>query len=198
MYVPQACAPKSADTLPHRNVRFRPVAVYASWERDAVQALALTETELEEYFRIREVAFGGKPPHQVSGFPTPVQGDSMELECELASHGVYCGDAKGYESKEAAALKGGVADWRLLFQIAADDDYGAMWGDAGNIYFWVQERDARAVRFEDVWLGSTRVFFDPCPARCARDRSVGRGGRRGGERVQSARSRLGVPEPAYR
>jgi uncharacterized protein YwqG len=126
--------------------------VYPSWERDAVQALALTEPELEEYSRICEVAFGGKPTHQVSGFPTPVQSDSMELECQLASHGVYCGDAKGYESKEAAALEGGVADWRLLFQIAADDDFGAMWGDAGNIYFWVQETDARAVRFEDVWL----------------------------------------------
>jgi uncharacterized protein YwqG len=149
---PQPSAPQSADTLPHRNVRFRPIVVYPSWERDPVQALALTETEVEEYLRIGELAFGGKPSHQVSGFPTPVQRDSMELECQLASHGVYCGDAKGYESNEAAALRGGASDWRLLFQIAADDDFDAMWGDEGNIYFWVQEREARASQFENVWL----------------------------------------------
>ena len=150
--LPRANAPENADALPHRNIRFRPVAVYPPWERDSVQTLALTDAESEEYVRIGEEAFEGKPPHQVSGFPTPVQGDSMELQCQLASHGVYCGDAKSYESKEAAALRGGAADWRLLFQIAMDDDFGAMWGDAGNIYFWVQEREARAARFENVWL----------------------------------------------
>lgn len=27
-----------------------------------------------------------------------------------------------------------------------------MWGDAENLYFWVQESKARVGRFEDVWL----------------------------------------------
>jgi uncharacterized protein YwqG len=149
---PGGSAEKVTDTLPHRNVRFRPVAVYPSWEREGVRALALTETESEEYLRIGELAFGGKPEHQVSGFPRPVQGDSMELQCQLASHGVYCGAAKGYASHEASALRAGASEWRLLFQIAADDDLGVMWGDCGNIYFWVHEREARAARFDDAWL----------------------------------------------
>src|SRR5882724_9692284 len=68
----------------------------------------------------------------------------MELECQLASHGVNCGTAKADQSKEAVALEAGAADWRPLLQIALDDDFGTMWGDAGNIYFWVQESEARA------------------------------------------------------
>jgi uncharacterized protein DUF1963 len=140
------------DVAQHRNVQFRTVAVYPSWEREPVQALALTEAEFEEYLRICGLPFAGQPAHQVTGFPSPVQGDCMELECQFASHGVYCGDAKGYESKEGAALKGGASDWKLLFQIDGDDDLGAMWGDAGNLYFWVQEQEARAARFGNVWL----------------------------------------------
>ncbi len=148
----QRSSPQSAETLPHRYIHFRRVSVYPSQERDAVQALALTEVESEEYERIGKQVFGGKPPHQVSGFPYPVQNDSMELECQLASHGVYCGNPEGYKSKEAVVLATGAADWRLLFQVAWDDDLDAMWGDEGNIYFWVQEGAARAGRFDNVWL----------------------------------------------
>ena len=152
MSPPPASAPKRANTLPHRNVRFRQVASYPSPDREPVRALALTDTESEEYNRIGEAVFADEPAHQVCGFPMPVQGDHMELECQLASHGVNCGTAKAYQSKEAVALEAGAADWRLLLQIALDDDFGTMWGDAGNIYFWVQEGEARATRFENVWL----------------------------------------------
>lgn len=38
----QASAPQSAEVLGHRNVRFRPVAVYPWMERDSVAALGLT------------------------------------------------------------------------------------------------------------------------------------------------------------
>lgn len=140
------------EELPHRNVGFRVIAVYPSCERGPVEALMLSETELEEYDRIAELPFGGEPRHQVSGFPSPVQNDSMEIECQLASHGVDCGDAKGYQSKEAAALMSGASDWRLLLQIADDDELGVMWGDAGNIYFWIEEKRALAGQFDNAWL----------------------------------------------
>jgi len=27
-----------------------------------------------------------------------------------------------------------------------------MWGDDGNLYFWVREQDAKVGNFSDVWL----------------------------------------------
>jgi uncharacterized protein YwqG len=91
------------------------------------------------------------PHHQVWGFPDPIQGDEMELECQLVSHGLYCGDSSGYLSREAAPLKDGARDWRLLLQIDTDEELGVMWGDGGILYFWIREEDARAGRFDQAW-----------------------------------------------
>lgn len=90
--------------------------------------------------------------HQVAGFARPVQGDDMELECQLVSHGLYCGDATGYEHARAEELEPGAAHWKLLLQFDSDDDLGVMWGDYGMLYFWVEADAARAGRFENVWV----------------------------------------------
>jgi uncharacterized protein YwqG len=97
-------------------------------------------------------AYGNAPRHQIGGFPSTVQGDEMEVECQLVSNGLYCGDSSGYENPRAAALRAGAADWRLLLQLDSDDDLGTMWGDLGTLYFWIREQDARAPRFESTWL----------------------------------------------
>ncbi len=90
--------------------------------------------------------------HQILGHPGLIQGP-MELECQLASNGIYCGDSEGDASPQAKSLEPGAADWRLLLQIDTDEDGpGWMWGDCGRIYFWIREQDLRARRFEDVWL----------------------------------------------
>jgi hypothetical protein len=41
----------------------------------------------------------------------------MQLECQLASNGIYCGDPDGYKNPRVAELKSGAADWILLLQI---------------------------------------------------------------------------------
>lgn len=137
--------------VPHRYVGFRRVPTLPV-ERDAVRALALTDEESDEYVKARDEPFHGMPQHQVGGFPAPVQGDDMELECQLVSNGLYCGDSGGYDDPRASALAPGAAEWRLLFQFDSDDDLSIMWGDGGMIYFWVRERDARAGDFSDTWL----------------------------------------------
>src|SRR5262249_16849993 len=77
---------------------------------------------------------GSKPRHRLLGHPTPEQGP-MELECQLVTNGLYCGDATGYQSRRADELAGGAKDWRLLLQVESDDDGpGWMWGDAGYLY----------------------------------------------------------------
>ena len=90
--------------------------------------------------------------HQIGGYPRPVQGDNMELECQLASNGVYCGDSKGYKSEEGKRLAPGAKDWKLLLQFASDDDLDVMWGDVGYLYFWIRRQDLEACDFSRVWL----------------------------------------------
>jgi hypothetical protein len=36
------------------------------------------------------------PAHHLGGYPDPIQGEDMELDCQLASNGLYCGDESGY------------------------------------------------------------------------------------------------------
>ena len=140
-----------ASPLPRRSVSFGLIETYPSWERPEVEALQLTDAEAEILIDARLAAYGESPHHQVWGFPDPIQGDEMELECQLVSHGLYCGDSSGYLSREAATLKEGARDWRLLLQIDTDEDLGVMWGDSGILYFWIREEDARAGRFDQAW-----------------------------------------------
>lgn len=90
------------------------------------------------------------PLHQIFGHASRIQGE-MRLECQLVSHGLYCGDAKGYGSPSAKELEAGAADWRLLLQVDTDDDAKMMWGDGGRLYFWIREDDLRSRSFENVW-----------------------------------------------
>ena len=138
--------------VPFRYLAFRRIATLPSAERDSIQALKLSAAEWDAYHELIEEAFAGKPCHQVSGFPNPVQGDGMELDSQLASNGLYCGDASGYNDARASALAPGAAEWRLLFQLSTDDDLDLMWGDCGTLYFWVRQDEARRGEFGNIWL----------------------------------------------
>lgn len=90
--------------------------------------------------------------HRLLGYPQLIQ-NPMELECQLASSGVYCGSPEGYQSAEAKILEAGAKDWRLLLQIDTDEHGpGWIWGDVGRIYFWIKQQDLAARRFDHVWL----------------------------------------------
>jgi uncharacterized protein YwqG len=151
----QVAAPALSDAktpLVGTHVAFRRIESYPSWERDVVAALNLTEEESEVYNALGDASFGNEPQHQLGGFPSPIQGDLMELKCQLASNGVYCGDGKYLKDPRTTELKRGAKDWRLLLQVDTDDAINAMWGDAGRLYFFVREQDARAVNFSNVWM----------------------------------------------
>ena len=90
--------------------------------------------------------------HRFLGHPQPVQGP-MELECQLVTHGIYCGDSTGYQSERAETLATGAGEWRLLLQVDSDEaGPGWMWGDGGCLYFWIKRQDLQAARFAEVWL----------------------------------------------
>lgn len=89
--------------------------------------------------------------HQLLGFPRQIQG-AMELECQLASSGLYVGDSSGYQDPRAAELCEGASEWRLLFQMDSDDETMVDWGDVGSIYYWIREQDLAARQFDKTWL----------------------------------------------
>lgn len=141
-----------ARSLPRHSVSFVPIETYPSSERPNVAVLGLNEAESDRLGDLTASVYRGVPCHQVAGWPNPIQGDEMELECQLASHGIYCGDSSGYQRSEASNLRDGAGDWRLLLQVDSDDDLEVMWGDSGILYFWIREQDARAGRFDKTWL----------------------------------------------
>lgn len=151
---PSAPAPadSGARIAPHVHVTFRRIRTLPSRERPPASDLAFNDAEHDAYDDLRDAVYGGEPRHQVGGFPLPVQGDGMELECQLASNGLYCGDSSGYQDPRSRALATGAADWRLLLQLDTDDGAGFMWGDCGTLYIWVREQDASQGRFDDVWV----------------------------------------------
>lgn len=143
---------ESDECFPRRNIAFREVLTFPSTERPEVEVLGLSDRELEMYCELLDEPFHGLPKHQMGGLPAPVQGDYMELECQLVSNGLYCGDSTGYQDPRAKQLEAGAKDWRLLLQLDTDDDAGVMWGDCGTLYFWVRGEDAAAGNFRNPWL----------------------------------------------
>ena len=139
-------------SLPRSPIRIESGSSVPSWDHPVVEPLALTDVEQDVLIELHDAACGGAPRHQVGGYASPVQTAEMELECQLVSNGLYCGDATGYQDPRAESLKAGAADWRLLLQVDSDDGLGVMWGDLGMLYFWVRAQDARAGDFSNAWL----------------------------------------------
>jgi len=90
--------------------------------------------------------------HMMGGYPDAIQDPDMAEECELVSNGVYLGDAKGYHSAEAQALRQKPNDWILLLQLDSEEDAGMMWGDGGRLFFWIRRADLAKQDFSRVWM----------------------------------------------
>jgi uncharacterized protein YwqG len=130
-------------------VCFKEEASYATGEHPALKAMPAGLTDLcLEYI---EAKLGKEPRHRLFGYADQIQGDMM-LECQLVTHGLYCGDSTGYNDPRAKELEKGVSDWKLLLQIDSDEDLGFMWGDAGRLYFCATDVMLRERRFADVWM----------------------------------------------
>lgn len=77
--------------------------------------------------------------------------NGQELQCQLVTHGLYCGNASGYEDPRRAQLEAGASQWRLLLQLDSEDTTGMHWGDSGRLYIWLRADDLRERRFERAW-----------------------------------------------
>jgi uncharacterized protein YwqG len=135
-------------TLPHPG----------SWGYDQLELQAhLSNEDTERYWdlldRLPHLYSHVEQPsqHQLLGHSANVQGD-MQLEAQLVSHGIYCGDPSGYQSPHALQLAAGAQEWKLLLQLDTDKQANVMWGDAGMLYFWIRQSDCQQYRFDRVWM----------------------------------------------
>ena len=117
-----------------------------------IEALNLSEKQEDWYYDYRQSLFEEMPAHQIGGYPYEIQGTDMDLECELVSNGLYCGDESGYNDARAKILEKNREDWTLLLQIDSDENYSMMWGDSGMLYFWIKKQDLEVPNFENVWM----------------------------------------------
>lgn len=96
--------------------------------------------------------------HKMLGYANLIQGEMLS-DCERIARGLFCGDARSYQNTPDAAeaeIRKSASEWILLFQLASirDDDYELMFGDLGNLYFYIREDALKAKRFNEVWLVS--------------------------------------------
>jgi len=137
---------------------YQPVALVPSaeislppWESLWFESSGIGPASVDAYLDLRASISGDELIHKMLGYPDPVQNE-MQLECQLVSNGIYCGDADGYKDPRAETLRNGATDWQLLLQIDSEEDRaGMLWGDVGRLYFWIREQDLRRRDFDRVW-----------------------------------------------
>ncbi len=120
-------------------VGFRAIRTVPSFERIGVDWSRLADDNFDRFDELRDGAYGEHAFHQIGGYPANIQDDTMEEECQRVA--------------ESLRQRSGLdpAGWRLLLQVGSDEALGMMWGDGGNIYFWIHEDDLAQGDFSRVW-----------------------------------------------
>lgn len=135
-----------------KNLEEKRIKTYPSSEDEKFEKLNLTEEQIDEYIDFVDSIYGGNPQHQLFGIENSIQDPDMNLQCQLVSNGLYCGDSSGYNDPEAKKLEKNKADWIFFLQIDSDEDIGMMWGDEGRLYFWIKKDDLSKLNFENIWM----------------------------------------------
>lgn len=91
--------------------------------------------------------------NKLLGYADSIQG-SMLHECEGVSRKIYCGGKLDITPEEQEEIKAHKSEWKLLFQLGtvSKGDFELMFGDCGEIYFYIREDDLKNKNFENVWL----------------------------------------------
>jgi len=95
-----------------------------------------------------------EPITKLLGYADIVQ-NSMLLQCEQVTNGIYWGEAVDVPETILSQDKKNCKKWRLLFQLDSIfiDDYEIMmWGDMGRLFFYIKIDDLKAENFENCWL----------------------------------------------
>jgi uncharacterized protein YwqG len=117
-----------------------------TWDDDSIKGL-IKDDDLDNYI---EASSGSE--NQIFGYANAIQG-TMELECQLVTNGLYCGDSTGYENPRRNELEKDKNDWVLLLQIDSEvEKTGMSWGDEGRLYYWIKKQDLKNKNFDKAWF----------------------------------------------
>jgi len=133
-------------------------AVFPNDDSVSIKKMALTDDEFSNYLEFiarvnpSEAEQDNGYQHQLLGYPYYIQGNDMELMCERGYRGndiyTWSSDPEQARQEEQAA-----ADWRLLLQLASDEENtDLLWGDAGLIYWFIRKQDLAQGNFENTWI----------------------------------------------
>lgn len=137
-------------------LKFTTEITLSPWESSYSEKLGLSGSEQDLYYDLMEemeTLYKDKDDriNRMLGHPNAIQGD-MQLQCQLVTNGLYCGDSSGYSDPRRFELEKGAENWILLFQVDSDESTtGMMWGDEGRIYYWIKEEDLKKCNFENTW-----------------------------------------------
>ncbi|WP_338841181.1 YwqG family protein [Flavobacterium ginsenosidimutans] len=133
--------------------RFKPTAVEIKHEVNlpCYEDEIYEELEDGEDEKFWEKVYYSGSINKLLGYSDNIQGE-MELECELVTNGLYCGDPSGYNDPRAESLEKNAKDWLLLLQIDSNEKNEMMWGDGGRLYFWIKKEDLSKINFENTWF----------------------------------------------
>jgi uncharacterized protein YwqG len=127
-------------------VKIKPEFSLPSYEHQIYQSFS--DEELEKFWK--EIYIDDNI-NKVLGYADEIQ-NSMELECELVTNGIYCGDALAYNDPQIKQFELNAEKWLLLLQIDSNEENGMMWGDCGRIYFWIKRCDLLNKQFDKSWF----------------------------------------------
>ena len=77
-------------------VQFELISSIPSLERLVPDLRLVSDEAFDLGQELHSQSLPAGPEHQIGGYPNPVQSDGMELEAQLASNGLYCGNSSGY------------------------------------------------------------------------------------------------------
>lgn len=128
------------------NVKFNSEISLPSTDSELYEELSDSDQDwfFDEFYPDEEI-------NKIGGYSDTIQGD-MELECELVTNGLYCGDPSGYNDPKAKELEPNAKNWRLLLQIDSNEKLEMMWGDSGRLYFWIRQQDLEEANFQKSWM----------------------------------------------
>lgn len=146
--------------LPELALEFNNGNSLPSYEELSVHAPELFDSmDWDDYEAVQKnhnVSFECCERCKLLGYADLIQGEAL-TDCEATARGIYMGNGESW-SKLSADKKADVekhaSDWVLLFQMSSicDTDPEIMWGDMGNLYFYIRKDDLAAKRFDKARL----------------------------------------------
>jgi hypothetical protein len=153
------CAPRDGPPAgPFSACRLAPAATLTapSWFEHELFGLNLRDADGDAYITLCDDLTGNPrrwEPHQMLGHPS-VAYEWARAKCEAEHRGWP--EQQLWQFLEGSGAPDGVSrvefdaaalQWRLLLQVASDDDAGMMWSDAGLLYFYIRAEDLAAGEF---------------------------------------------------